>query len=83
MLGALPALAVSEWQEVRHSRERAEAALVDVRAVLVGKLQLLEIAHSNNVVLVDRVAVETAELSQDDRFLQAPIDLRVMTGPGS
>jgi hypothetical protein len=70
VLGVLLALAVSEWQEDRHDRERTEAALVNVRAELEGNLQILEIVHSNNVALVDRVADETAELSQN-QFLPA------------
>jgi hypothetical protein len=71
VLGVLLALAVSEWQEDRHNRERTESALVNVRAELEGNLQILEIVHSNNVALVDRVADETAELGQDDQFLPA------------
>lgn len=71
VLGVLLALAVSEWQEDRHNQERTEAALLNVRAELEGNLQILEIVHSNNVALVDRVAGEAAELSQDDQFLPA------------
>jgi hypothetical protein len=71
VLGVLLALAVSEWQEDRHNRERTEAALVNVRAELEGNLQILEIVHGNNVALVDRVADATAELGQDDQFLPA------------
>ncbi len=64
-----------------------------MRAELEGNLQILEIVHSNNVALVDRVADETADVSQDDRFLPALqisdsawttlIELLAITGPGS
>jgi hypothetical protein len=71
VLGVLLALAVSEWQEDRHNRERTAAALLNVRAELEGNLQILEIVHSNNVALVDRVANKTMELTEDDQFLPA------------
>ena len=71
VLGVLLALAVSEWQEDRHNQERTEAALSSVRAELEGNLRILEIVHSNNVDLIDRVENNAGELTENDQFLPA------------
>ena len=71
VLGVLLALAVSEWQEDKHNRERTAAALLSVRAELEGNLRVLGIVHRNNVALVDRLAEPADGLSQDDLFLPA------------
>ena len=71
VLGVLLALAVSEWQENKHHQERTLAALSSVRTELEGNLQLLEIVHSNNVDLIDRVETYAGKTTENDQFLPA------------
>jgi hypothetical protein len=56
VLGVLLALGVSQWEEDRNNRERAAAALDNVRNELAGNLALLEIVHTRNAALVERLA---------------------------
>ena len=53
VIGVLAALAVSEWQESRHIRERTQSALWNVRTELENNLEILEFVHSNNVILIE------------------------------
>jgi hypothetical protein len=71
VLGVLLALAVSEWQENRNNQERTAAALRNVRAELARNLRILEIVHSNNVAVVDRIADAPATQPQDEEFVPA------------
>jgi len=65
VLGVLLALGVSEWQEQRNNEHRARLALANVKAELEGNLRLLEIINPNNAKVVESIASEQANDSED------------------
>ena len=52
VIGVLAALAVSEWQESRHIRERTQSALWNVRTELENNLEILEFVHRDRKSVV-------------------------------
>ena len=71
VIGVLAALAVSEWQESKNNQERTRLALLNVHSELKKNLEILEIVHSNNVVIVDKLSEGAGAIEQDSQFLPA------------
>ncbi len=68
VLGVLLALAVSQWEEDRSNRERAESALGNVRSELADNLSLLETVHARNSALVERLAAGQ-QVTDEENFV--------------
>lgn len=71
VLGVLLALAVSEWQEQKNKEERANLALVNVRAELQSNLDLLKIINPNNQQTVDSITSEGSDAAEDQTVVPA------------